>query len=215
MMEKVTGPSRPANSELDNKVIKIGVLNIMEARILEEFLIHYNSLKPNVEFVVEFFGRSSIWNKLRNGEIDLAFTYLPESSLTSEELKSIIVKKVFEDSIVFLTHDKNTPATYEGLTKTKWVSYAADTYLPDLIRSTYQLNFLPNPPEVVARFSATYQLLQFAQARPYNTYVTQSFYQAHRSKISLYPVELQPKIYFQSYFIIKKLNSKFSLLDSF
>ena len=213
-MTKKNNSSKVINSK-DNKLIRIGVLNIMEARILEEFLIHYNKIKPEISFTVEFLGKTEIWNNLHNGKIDLAFTYLPEDSVTSKDLENFKIKKIFKDSIVFLTHDKNTPPTLEGMTKTKWVSYSQDTYLPELIKETYQLHFLANPPKIAARFSATYQLLQFSQARPYNTYVTQSFYQAHRSKISLYPIELQPKVCFQSCFIIQKLSTKFSILDSF
>lgn len=201
--------------DIDNKVIKIGVLNIMEARILEEFLIHYNKIKPNISFIVEFLGKDKIWKNLRNSEIDLAFTYLSKESLNKEELNKFEIKKIFEDSIVFLAHDENVKPTFEEMNKTKWVSYSQDTYLPELVNNTFQLYLLDNPPKIAARFSATYQLLQFAQALSYNTYVTQSFYQAHRSKISLHPVVLQPKICFQSYFVIQKSSTKFSLLNSF
>lgn len=184
--------------------ISIGVLDVIETRVLEEFLIHYHQLYPNVTISTELYNRSTLWNKLDSGEIDLAMTYLPDNNLSQETMKGYYVKKIYSDSLVFLSHGAGKQ-TSEELTNKKWVSYTKDSYLQQVMNHYYKLHKLEHAPEVVARFSATYQLIQFAQANEkYNTFVTNSFYQAHRSKITMQPVQLNPVIYFDNSFVSRK-----------
>lgn len=195
--------------------ISIGILDVMEICVLEKFLIHYHQLYPDVTISIELFNRSTLWNKLDSGEIDLAMTYLPDNNLIQETMKSYYVKKIYSDSLVFLSHEFNKQ-TSEDLTNKKWVSYTEDSYLQQVMNHYYKIHKLDHTPEIVARFSTTYQLIKFAQAnKDYNTFVTNSFYQAHRSKIALQPISLNPVIYFDNSFVSRKSKQNIPRIEKF
>lgn len=195
--------------------ISIGILNVMETRVLEEFLIYYHQLYPNVTISTEVFDRSQLWTKLDNGEIDMAMTYLPDNNLSKETMRSYQVHKIYSDSLVFLSHEASE-MTSKQLTDKKWVSYTKDSYLQQIMEQYYELHELARAPEVVARFSSAYQVVQFAQAtQDYNTFVTNSFYQAYRDKITLQPVRVNPVIYFDNSFVTRKSKQNIPRIDHF
>ncbi|MBD5429209.1 LysR family transcriptional regulator [Lactobacillus sp.] len=184
--------------------ISIGVLDVMETKVLEDFLIYYHQLYPNVTISTELYNRSALWSKLDSSEIDLAMTYLPDNNLSQETMKGYVVKKIYSDSLVFLSH-KAGKQTSEELTSKKWISYTKDSYLQQVMNHYYEIHELTASPGVVARFSASDQLIKFAQANEdYNAFVTNSYYQAHFDQITMHPVALNPVIYFDNSFVSKK-----------
>ncbi|MBP2058006.1 DNA-binding transcriptional LysR family regulator [Lactobacillus colini] len=192
--------------------ISIGILDVIETKVIEDFLIYYHQKYPHVTISTAFYNRGNLWSKLDNGEIDLAITYLPDNSLSQDTMKGYYIKKIYSDSLVFLSSNSGD----EKLNNEKWVSYPKNSYLQQVLKHYYKLNEFNNTPEVAARFLVTSQLVKFAQAnKDYNAFVTNSFYQVHHREITMQPVKLNPIIYFDSNFVSKKFKLEIPRIKQF
>ena len=73
-----------------------------------------------------------------------------------------------------------------------------------------QISEFPNNElNTTVTFTASYQLIKFAEQTDYNTYVSKSFYKAHKAEITLSPVKTKSETNFESCFIYRKNKSEY------
>lgn len=79
-----------------------------------------------------------------------------------------------------------------------------------------QISEFPNNElNTTVTFTASYQLIKFAEQTDYNTYVSKSFYKAHKAEIALSPVKTKSETNFESCFIYRKNKSEIPRLVNF
>ena len=197
----------------DTGTISLGVLSTIEARVIDQFLIEFNQKYPEITLHVGFYNRTELWDKLDNNQLDLAVLYMPDHNATVKNMKQYMAKQIYPESVVFLTH--NSEAKFNKLTQHKWVTYPKDYYLPQIVRRFYAAEFPNNELPAPVTFTAPYQLIKFAEQTDYNTYVSKSFYKAHKAKITLSPLEPKHETNFESCFIYRKNKSEIPRLVNF
>ena len=138
---------------------------------------------------------------------------MPDHNATVKNMKQYMAKQIYPESVVFLTH--NSEAKFNKLTQHKWVTYPKDYYLPQIVRRFYAAEFPNNELPAPVTFTAPYQLIKFAEQTDYNTYVSKSFYKAHKAKITLSPLEPKHETNFESCFIYRKNKSEIPRLVNF
>lgn len=200
-------------TDSDSGEIHIGALTTIEAHVLDDFLISFKKKYPDIKITFSFYDRQELWDKLDKNELDFAILYVPDHHATVNTMKQYVSKKIYDEGIVLLSPAKGKKLN--EIAEGKWVSYPKDSYLPQVLERYYSANFPENGLDVTARFSATYQLVQFAQALNCNTFVTKSFYEAHKNKISLNEVVADPIVDFQSCFIYRKSKAEIPRLKNF
>lgn len=95
------------------------------------------------------------------------------------------------------------------------VTYPKDYYLPQIVRRFYATEFPNNELLTPVTFTAPYQLIKFAEQTDYDTYVSKSFYKAHKAQITLSPLEPKHETNFESCFIYRKNKSEIPRLVNF
>lgn len=191
--------------------ISIGVLNIFEPKVLDEFLIQFSKKYPDVKLVVTFYNREELWNKIDKNEVDFGILYIPDLNANETSMKQFTIKKIYQESIVLLSPKKDN--TLENMLQENWVSYTQNSYLTHIFKRFYASKVPQNKIEV--RISRTNQLVKIAQANKLNTFVTQSYYNAHKDEIKLNKVENEEVIDFQSCFIYRKNKAQIPRLTNF
>lgn len=79
-----------------------------------------------------------------------------------------------------------------------------------------QISEFPNNElNTTVTFTAPYQLIKFAEQTDCNTYVSKSFYKAHKAEITLSPVKTKSETNFESCFIYRKNKSEIPRLVNF
>ena len=79
-----------------------------------------------------------------------------------------------------------------------------------------QISEFPNNElNTMVTFTASYQLIKFAEQTDCNTYVSKSFYKAHKAEITLSPVKTKSETNFESCFIYRKNKSEIPRLVNF
>lgn len=124
-----------------------------------------------------------------------------------------MAKQIYPESVVFLTHNPETK--FYKLAQHKWVTYPKDYYLPQIVRRFYATEFPNNELLTSVTFTAPYQLIKFAEQTDYDTYVSKSFYKAHKAQITLSPLEPKHETNFESCFIYRKNKSEIPRLVNF
>ena len=79
-----------------------------------------------------------------------------------------------------------------------------------------QISEFPNNElNTTVTFTASYQLIKFAEQTDCNTYVSKSFYKAYKAEITLSPVKTKSETNFESCFIYRKNKSEIHRLVNF
>lgn len=190
-------------------LIKIGLLATIEDQVLEDFIIHYKDVQPQIEIEVSLLTRRFLWNALENNKIDLAIMYLPDASIKNWRL--YCSKKIINEHLVLL--HQNPKWKQRKFLKLKntldhpWVTYPDDYYLTDLLHECFKNQFL-DPPQTQGRFASPWQILHFAQKKDYYAVLPKSFVLANQDQVHVYQTLLDPKIKFEISFVYRfdKLN---------
>ena len=157
--------------------------------------------------------RTELWDRLDNNQLDLAVLYMPDHNSTVKNMKQYMAKQIYPEEVVFLTH--NPEDKFNKTTQHKWVAYPKDYYLPQIVRRFYTSEFSNNELNTTVTFTAPYQLIKLAEQTDYNTYVSKSFYKAHKAEITLSPVKTKSETNFESCFIYRKNKSEIPRLVNF
>lgn len=191
--------------------ISIGVLNIFEPKVLDEFLVYFSKKYPEVKLVVTFYNREELWNKIDKNEVDFGILYIPDINANDTSMKQFTVKKIYQESIVLLSSKKEN--TLEQMLQENWVSYTENSYLTHIFKRFY-VSKIPQE-KIKIRISRTNQLINIAQVNQLNTFVTKSYYQAHLNEIKMNKIKNEEVIDFQSCFIYRKNKAQIPRLTNF
>ena len=197
----------------DTGTISLGILSTIEARVIDQFLVKFNHKYPDITLHVGFYNRTELWDRLDNNQLDLAVLYMPDHNSTVKNMKQYMAKQIYPEEVIFLTHDPEDE--FNKTTQHKWVAYPKDYYLPQIVRRFYASEFPNNELNTTVTFTAPYQLIKFAEQTDYNTYVSKSFYKAHKAEITLSPVKTKSETNFESCFIYRKNKSEIPRLVNF
>lgn len=204
---------KDTNSESGN--ISIGMLSSIEYAVVEDFIVEFNQQFPDVTISLNMLTRNEIWERLESNQIDLAIMQLPDESI--KNWKPYETKKIYDDEILFLTHDKlgaKKSISLKDSTKNKWVMYPTEYYVPQLMIQAYK-NARIDIPNVVIRFTSPYQVIRFAQETDYDTVVTRSFYWSHVDQINMNVVPFSPALKFEVSFIYRNEKVKIPRIQNF
>ncbi|AXX64553.1 MAG: LysR family transcriptional regulator [Lactobacillus sp.] len=196
--------------------IRIGLLATIEDQVLEDFIIHYNDLQPEVEIEVSLLTRRALWSDLENNQIDIAIMYLPDKSI--KNWKQYCARKIMDERLILLHNNKKwiqkKSLKLKYVTAHPWVTYPNDYYLTELLREHFK-NQLIDPPKSQGRFASPLQILRFAQQKNYYAAFPESFVIANQDKIHLYQTPLDPKIKFEMSFIFRHEKSSIPRIANF
>lgn len=191
--------------------ISIGVLNIFEPKVLDEFLVKFSKKYPDVKLVVTFYNREELWDKIDKNEVDFGILYIPDLNANDTSMKQFTIKEIYQESIVLLSPKKNN--NLQNMLKEDWGSYTENSYLTHIFKRFYASKIPQN--KIKVRISRTAQLVEIAKKDKLNTFVTQSYYQAHKDAIKLNRVKSDEMIDFQSCFIYRKNKAQIPRLTNF
>lgn len=197
-------------TQADKGHISIGILNMLQADIFYQFLREFNKKYPDVTFTINYFDRKELWHRLDTNLIDMAIMYLPDNTKKEETnlRHQYNHQKISTDRLVVLTH-KNTVEAGETCAvsdfyERKWVAYPDSFYLTALIKEYFGKN---NKPVIPIQVASTRELINMAENSDYDTFVTQSYYDAHKDEIDatkLTPVYLKDDREFQISYVYRK-----------
>lgn len=196
--------------------IKIGLLSTIEDSVIEDFIIRYNDLQPDVVLETLLLTRRELWDSLENNQIDLAIMYLPDDSI--KNWRPYSTKKIMSENLVLLN---DNPQWQDGrilqlreTTVKSWVSYPSNYYLTELLREQFK-NQLVDPPHCIARFSSPDQILHFAQQKGIYAAFPESYVIANDAQITLQKNYIEPAIDFELDFIYRKEKSSIPRIETF
>ncbi|WP_129044914.1 LysR family transcriptional regulator [Companilactobacillus metriopterae] len=199
------------DSNSKSGIIRIGILSTIASSVVDDFIVYYNKINPDIELDLLSLSRNELWDNMQNNKIDLAIMYLPEKNI--KNWKHFRTHKIMDDKIMLIHNDDRLKdkksVTYKEAIKLPWASYLEGYYISDLIINSFT-NSLVDLPQVVARFSSPYQLLKFTD-RTENVYTAlpESFCLGHLTKnTNLYQVALEPNISFELSFVYKENKEK-------
>lgn len=216
LINDVTDQIQQESSERSG-TISIGLLSTAESVVIEDFIVEYNRVNPNVIIDLNLLTRKELWDNIQNNKIDLAIMYLPDKSIKSWKIYRS--KKIMSDNIM-LVHDdekinKKKSVSYKDATAKPWATYLKSYYFYELISERYR-DALVDFPKVIARFSAPYQLLKFAQeSSGVYTVLPLSFCIAHQSMFKLYQTPLEPAITSDLSFVYRRDKEKIPRIEDF
>ncbi|MFD1471311.1 LysR family transcriptional regulator [Companilactobacillus mishanensis] len=205
------------NSSDSSGTISIGILATVESKVIEDFIVEFNRINPNIEIDLILLNRREIWDEIENNKIDLAIMYLPDNII--KNWKSYKSKKIINDNIMLIHNNekifKKGKATYKEAISNPWVAYLRGYYFTDLMIEKFK-NSLVDPPKVVARFSSPYQLLKFVQdSDGIFTGLPLSFCLAHESMIKYHQTPLEPAISSELTFVFREDKDKIPRIKEF
>ncbi|AUI71144.1 LysR family transcriptional regulator [Companilactobacillus alimentarius] len=216
LINNVTDQIQQESSERSG-TISIGLLSTAESIVIEDFIVEYNRINPDVVIDLNLLNRKELWDNIQNNRIDLAIMYLPDKSIKSWKLYRS--KKIMSDNIMLIHNDKKInkkrSVTYKDATVKPWAAYLKSYYFSELISERYR-DALVDFPQVIARFSSTYQLLKFAQeSDDVYTILPLSFCIAHQDKFKLYQTPLEPAITSDLSFVYREDKEKIPRFEDF
>ena len=216
LINDVTDQIQQESSERSG-TISIGLLSTAESVVIEDFIVEYNRVNPNVVIDLNLLTRKELWDNIQNNKIDLAIMYLPDKSIKSWKIYRS--KKIMSDNIMLVHNNekinKKKSVSYKDATAKPWATYLKSYYFYELISERYR-DALVDFPKVIARFSAPYQLLKFAQeSSDVYTVLPLSFCIAHQSMFKLYQTPLEPAITSDLSFVYREDKEKIPRIEDF
>ncbi|MBL3530123.1 LysR family transcriptional regulator [Companilactobacillus zhachilii] len=216
LINNVTDRIQQESSEKSG-TISIGLLSTAESIVLEDFIVEYNRINPNVVIDLNLLTRKELWDNIQNNQIDLAIMYLPDKNIKSWKIYKS--KKIISDNIMLIHNNekisKKKSVGYKDAISKPWATYLKTYYFSELIRERFR-DALIDSPDVVARFSSPYQLLKFAQeSDDVYTVLPLSFCIAHQSMFKLYQTPLEPAISSDLSFVYREDKEKIPRIQEF
>lgn len=216
LINNVTDQIQQESSETSG-TISIGLLSTAESVVIEDFIVEYNRINPNVVIDLNLLTRKELWDNIQNNQIDLAIMYLPDKNIKSWKIYKS--KKIISDNIMLIHNSekisKKKSVCYKDAISQPWATYLKTYYFSELIRERFR-DALIDSPEVVARFSSPYQLLKFAQeSDDVYTVLPLSFCIAHQSMFKLYQTPLEPAISSDLSFVYREDKEKIPRIQEF
>lgn len=216
LINNVTDQIQQASSEKSG-TISIGLLSTAESVVLEDFIVEYNRINPNVVIDLNLLTRKELWDNIQNNRIDLAIMYLPDKNIKSWKIYKS--KKIISDNIMLIHNNekisKKASACYKDAVAKPWATYLKTYYFSELLTERFR-DALIDSPKVVARFSSPYQLLKFAQeSDDIYTVLPLSFCIAHQSMFKLYQTPLEPAISSDLSFVYREDKEKIPRIQEF
>ena len=194
-------------TQADKGHISIGILNTLQVDIFYRFLRYFNQKYPDVTFTVDCYDRKELWRRLDTNMIDMALMYLPDNTKKEETnlRHQYNHQNIYDDRLVVLTHKTTVEAgksyPVSRFLNIKWVSYPDDFYLTPLMYEYFGKKHKPNIPIKIA---STEELIKMAEETDYDTFVTESYYDAHHNAIDLTPVYLDEEHEFHISYVYRK-----------
>ncbi|TGD22658.1 LysR family transcriptional regulator [Companilactobacillus suantsaicola] len=216
LINNVTDQIQQESSERSG-TISIGLLSTAESMVIEDFIVEYNRINPDVIIDLNLLTRKELWDSIQNNRIDLAIMYLPDKSIKS--WKQYRSKKIMSDEIMLIHNNKKysnqKSITFKDATAKPWATYLKSYYFSELISEKFR-DELVYFPKVIARFSSPYQLLKFTQqSDDVYTVLPQSFCIAHKSMFKLYQTPLEPAITSDLSFLYREDKEKIPRIEDF
>ena len=216
LINNVTDQIQQESSEKSG-TISIGLLSTAESVVIEDFIVEYNRINPNVVIDLNLLTRKELWENIQSNGIDLAIMYLPDKNIKSWKIYKS--KKIISDNIMLIHNNekfsKKKSVCYKDATSKPWATYLKTYYFSELLTERFR-DALVDSPQVVARFSSPYQLLKFAQeSDDIYTVLPLSFCIAHQSKIKLYQTPLEPAISSDLSFVYREDKEKIPRIEEF
>lgn len=216
LINNVTDQIQQESSERSG-TISIGLLSTAESVVVEDFIVEYNRINPNVIIDLNLLTRKELWDNIQNNKIDLAIMYLPDKSIKSWKIYRS--KKIMSDNIMLIHDDekinKKKSVSFKDATAKPWATYLKTYYFSELISERYR-DALVDFPKVIARFSSPYQLLKFTQeSSDVYTVLPLSFCIAHQSMFKLYQTPLEPAISSDLSFVYREDKEKIPRIEDF
>ena len=216
LINNVTDQIQQESSERSG-TISIGLLSTAESMVIEDFIVEYNRINPDVIIDLNLLTRKELWDSIQNNRIDLAIMYLPDKSIKS--WKQYRSKKIMSDEIMLIHNNKKysnqKSITFKDATAKPWATYLRSYYFSELISEKFR-DELVDFPKVIARFSSPYQLLKFTQqSDDVYTVLPQSFCIAHKSMFKLYQTPLEPAITSDLSFVYREDKEKIPRIEDF
>ncbi len=181
-------------TQSDKGNISIGILESVHVDLFYQFLRYFNKKYPEVTFTVDYFDRKELWHRLDSNMIDMAIMYMPDTTnKTGANFRhQYNHRDICPEHIVVLTHKDNVEAegTYSvtRFGNRKWVAYPENYYLSRLMR----LNFSKKIDLVTPfKIASTKEMIKIAENTDLDTYVDQTYYEAHKDEINLTPVYIK------------------------
>ncbi|RMC41422.1 LysR family transcriptional regulator [Lactobacillus sp. ESL0233] len=198
-------------TQADRGNIAIGVLESVNCEWLQRFLIKFNQKYPDITINLSCFNRKDLWYNLDNNLIDLAILYIPDVAKKSQASLNNQYEqmKINDERLIILTHLANLEAgeayPISTFTKQKWVAYPDGFFLTQLMKEKFESRVnIKKKLDISMSFSSTEQLVATAIATNYDTFVSHSYYQAHKNDINLTPVFLKDDKKFLTSIVYRK-----------
>lgn len=194
-------------TQADKGHITIGILDSLHAGIFYEFLRIFNTKYPEVTFSIDYYDRKELWRRLDTNLIDMAIMYLPDTTKKEETnlRHQYNHADICPDRLVVLTHKSNVEAgesyPVSRFLNRKWVAYPDDFYLTSLMQECFGKN---NKLNIPVKIASTKEMIKMAEDTDYDTFVTQSYYDAYHDEISLTPVYLSEERNFRISYVYRK-----------
>ena len=216
VINTVTDQIQQKSSE-SSGTISIGILAAVETKVLEDFIVEFNRINPNIEIDLILLTRREIWDEIQNNKIDISVMYLPDNTI--KNWKSYKSKKIINDTIMLVHNNekifKKGKATYKEATVQPWATYLRGYYFTDLLIEKFK-NSLVDVPKIVARFSSPYQILKFVQESD-DIYagLPLSFCIANERLVKSYTTVLEPAISSELTFVYRDDKDKIPRIKEF
>jgi len=216
LINNVTDQIQQESSEKSG-TISIGLLSTAESIVIEDFIVEYNRINPNVVIDLNLLTRKELWDNIQNNRIDMAIMYLPDKNIKSWKIYKS--KKIISDNLLLIHNNekfsKRNAISYKDAISKPWATYLHTYYFSELLRERFR-DALIDSPQVVARFSSPYQLLKFAQeSEDVYTVLPLSFCIAHKSMVKLYQTPLEPAISSDLSFVYREDKEKIPRIQEF
>lgn len=167
-------------------IIRLGILSSIEDSVLDDFIIQYTDIYPDVSIELRKMNRRDIWYDLENNIIDLAVMYLPDSVI--KDWKAYESKNIFDEHVQILYDNPvwkgKSKVDLKDLLDHDWVLSSRGYYMSEVFNERYKQLSLERP-NVIARFCDSDQLLRFAQRKPVYIALPESYVFANQSKIKI------------------------------
>lgn len=196
-------------------IIRLGILSSIEDSVLDDFIIQYTDVYPDVSIELRKMNRRDIWYDLENNIIDLAVMYLPDSVI--KDWKAYESKNIFDEHVQILYDNPawkgKSKVDLKDLLDHDWVSSSRGYYMSEVFNERYKQLSLERP-NVIARFCDSDQLLRFAQRKPVYIALPESYVYANQSKIKIDHAKLD-SVSFNLAFVYKSEKKKIPRFSEF
>ncbi|MBW8013565.1 LysR family transcriptional regulator [Lactobacillus helveticus] len=197
-------------TQADKGHISVGILNSLQSNIFYQFLGEFNKKYPDVTFTINYFDRKELWRRLDTNQVDMAIIYLPDNAKKEDTnlRHQYNYESFYDDKLVILTHKTTVEAgesyPVSRFVNRKWVAYPDNFYLTPLMHGYFGKK---NKPIIPIKIGSTKELIKMAENSDYDTFITQSYYDAHRDEIdstNLTPIYLKGEHGFTISYVYRK-----------